>query len=160
MQAKTQPETHLPTNPHTTASAHPTAMDPIQQLIQQMGGLQNLPTMQQPNIAPTPTPTQEDNPIKSLLRQLNVNTNGHPQATTHMDTVWPQPPPQMVPQFNAQNWLAQVRCDYKLIYVKIQVFNCLMIYLSINILFSRLDPFPRCHQVNYLVLCGIYMLKI
>ncbi|KYN44879.1 hypothetical protein ALC56_00875 [Trachymyrmex septentrionalis] len=107
-QAKTQPETHLPTNPHTTASAHPTTMDPIQQLIQQMGGLQNLPTMQQPNIAPTPTPTQEDNPIKSLLRQLNVNTNGHPQATTHMDTVWPQPPPQMVPQFNAQNWLAQV----------------------------------------------------
>ncbi|KYM75908.1 hypothetical protein ALC53_13621 [Atta colombica] len=107
-QAKTQPETHLPMNPHTTASAHPTAMDPIQQLIQQMGGLQNLPTMQQPNIAPTPTPTQEDNPIKSLLRQLNVNTNGHPQATTHMDTVWPQPPPQMVPQFNAQNWLAQV----------------------------------------------------
>jgi len=119
MQAKTQPETHLPTNPHTTASAHPTAMDPIQQLIQQMGGLQNLPTMQQPNIAPTPTPTQEDNPIKSLLRQLNVNTNGHPQATTHMDTVWPQPPPQMVPQFNAQNWLAQVCCGYKLIYVKI-----------------------------------------
>lgn len=26
-----------------------------------------------------------------------------------MDTVWPQPPPQMAPQFNAQNWLAQVR---------------------------------------------------
>lgn len=108
-QAKTQPETHLPTNPHTTATAHPTTVDPIQQLIQQM---QNLSTMQQPNIAPTPTPTQEDNPIKSLLRQLNVNTNGHPQAS-HMDTVWPQPPPQIVPQFNAQNWLAQVRF-YKL----------------------------------------------
>ncbi|XP_071555029.1 GIGYF family protein Gyf-like isoform X1 [Temnothorax nylanderi] len=107
-QAKTQPETHLPTNPHTAASAHPATVDPIQQLIQQMGGMQNLPpTIQQPNIAPTPTPTQEDNPIKSLLRQLNVNTNGHPQAT-HMDTVWPQPPPQIVPQFNAQNWLAQV----------------------------------------------------
>ncbi|XP_012534011.1 GRB10-interacting GYF protein 2 isoform X2 [Monomorium pharaonis] len=107
-QAKTQPETHLPTNPHTTTPAHPTTVDPIQQLIQQMGSMQ--PTMQQPNIAPAPTPTQEDNPIKSLLRQLNVNTNGHPQATTtHMDTVWPQPPPQMVPpQFNAQNWLAQV----------------------------------------------------
>ncbi|XP_011687407.1 PREDICTED: PERQ amino acid-rich with GYF domain-containing protein 2 isoform X2 [Wasmannia auropunctata] len=109
-QGKTQPETHLPTNPHTTAPVHPATVDPIQQLIQQMGGLQNVPTMpQQPNIAPTPTPAQEDNPIKSLLRQLNVNTNGHPQAATHMDTVWPQPPPQMVPpQFNAQNWLAQV----------------------------------------------------
>ncbi|XP_025075378.1 GRB10-interacting GYF protein 2 isoform X3 [Pogonomyrmex barbatus] len=106
-QAKTQPETHLPTNPHTTAPAHPVTVDPIQQLIQQMGGMQNLPTMPQPNIAPPPTPTQEDNPIKSLLRQLNVNTNGHPQVP-HMDTVWPQPPPQIVPQFNAQNWLAQV----------------------------------------------------
>jgi len=125
VQAKTQPETHLPTNPHTTASAHPATVDPIQQLIQQIGGMQNLPTMQQPNIAPTPTPTQEDNPIKSLLRQLNVNTNGHPQ-TTHMDTVWPQPPPQMVPQFNAQNWLAQVR--YKLYYLrKVQVLNDLFI---------------------------------
>lgn len=72
-----------------------------------MGGIQNLPTVQQPNIAQTPAPTQEDNPIKSLLRQLNVNANGHPQ-TPHMDTVWPQPPPQMAPQFNAQNWLAQV----------------------------------------------------
>jgi len=74
-----------------------------------MGNIQNLPTIQQPNIAPTPAPTQEDNPIKSLLRQLNVNTNGHPQAP-HMDTVWPQPPPQIARQFNAQNWLAQVRC--------------------------------------------------
>ncbi|XP_014474042.1 PREDICTED: PERQ amino acid-rich with GYF domain-containing protein CG11148 isoform X2 [Dinoponera quadriceps] len=103
-QAKAQPETHLPTNPHTTA---PATVDPIQQLIQQMGGIQNLPTVQQSNIAQTPAPAQEDNPIKSLLRQLNVNANGHPQ-TSHMDTVWPQPPPQMAPQFNAQNWLAQV----------------------------------------------------
>ncbi|XP_029169789.1 GRB10-interacting GYF protein 2-like isoform X3 [Nylanderia fulva] len=107
-QAKTQPETHLPTNPHAAASPHPATVDPLQQLIQQIGGMQNLPAMQQPNIAPTPAPTQEaDNPIKSLLRQLNVNTNGHPQAP-HMDTVWPQPPPQIAPQFNAQNWLAQV----------------------------------------------------
>jgi len=102
---KTQSETHLPANPHTTASAHSGTIDPIQQLIQQMGSIQNLPTVQQPNIAPTPT--QEDNPIKSLLRQLHVNKNGHPQ-TSHMDTVWPQPPPQIAPQFNAQNWLAQV----------------------------------------------------
>lgn len=109
LQAKTQSETHLPANPHTTAPAHPATVDPIQQLIQQMGGIQNLPTVQQPNIAQTPAPTQEDNPIKSLLRQLNVNANGHPQAP-HMDTVWPQPPPQMPPQFNAQNWLAQVCC--------------------------------------------------
>lgn len=123
-QAKTQSETHLPTNPHTTASNHPA--DPIQQLIQQMGGMQNLPTMPQPNIAPTPT--QEDNPIKSLLRQLNVNTNGHPQATPHMDTVWPQPPPQIVPQFNAQNWLAQVRylVVFKLRLHKIQKHKCLI----------------------------------
>ncbi|XP_029660632.1 GIGYF family protein CG11148 isoform X1 [Formica exsecta] len=106
-QAKTQPETHLATNPHATASPHPAAVDPLQQLIQQMGGIQNMPSMQQPNIAPTPASTQEDNPIKSLLRQLNVNTNGHSQAP-HMDTVWPQPPPQIAPQFNAQNWLAQV----------------------------------------------------
>ncbi|EFN85095.1 GIGYF family protein CG11148 isoform X2 [Harpegnathos saltator] len=106
-QAKTQSETHLPANPHTTAPAHPATVDPIQQLIQQMGGIQNLPTVQQPNITQTPAPAQEDNPIKSLLRQLNVNANGHPQ-TPHMDTVWPQPPPQMAPQFNAQNWLAQV----------------------------------------------------
>ncbi|EZA53350.1 hypothetical protein DMN91_005018 [Ooceraea biroi] len=106
-QVKTQPETHLPANPHTTAPAHPGTVDPIQQLIQQMGGIQNLPTVQQPNIAPAPTPPQEDNPIKSLLRQLNVSTNGHPPAP-HMDTVWPQPPPQIAPQFNAQNWLAQI----------------------------------------------------
>lgn len=70
-----------------------------------MGGMQNIPGMQQSS---TPTATQEDNPIKSLLRQLNVNANGHPQ-TSHIDTVWPQPPPQINPQFNAQNWLAQVR---------------------------------------------------
>ncbi|XP_020285154.1 PERQ amino acid-rich with GYF domain-containing protein CG11148 isoform X3 [Pseudomyrmex gracilis] len=109
MQAKTQPETRLPTNPHTTASAHPATVDPIQQLIQQMGGIQNLPTVQQPNIAPAPTSTQEDNPIKSLLRQLNVNTNSHSQTAPHLDTaVWPPPPPQIAPQFNAQNWLAQI----------------------------------------------------
>nr|XP_012135898.1 PREDICTED: uncharacterized protein LOC100874771 isoform X5 [Megachile rotundata] len=106
-QAKAQPETHLPTTPHSTTPAHPPAMDPIQQLIQQMGGMQNIPGIQQSNINSTPAATQEDNPIKSLLRQLNVNTNGHPQ-TSHIDTVWPQPPPQINPQFNAQNWLAQV----------------------------------------------------
>ncbi|XP_076179792.1 GIGYF family protein Gyf isoform X2 [Ptiloglossa arizonensis] len=106
-QAKTQPETHLTSNPHSTTSVHPPAVDPIQQLIQQMGGVQNIPGIQQSNINSTPPATQEDNPIKSLLRQLNVNANGHPQ-TPHMDTVWPQPPPQINPQFNAQNWLAQV----------------------------------------------------
>ncbi|XP_054009524.1 GRB10-interacting GYF protein 2-like isoform X4 [Hylaeus anthracinus] len=106
-QAKTQPETHLASNPHSTTPAHPPAIDPIQQLIQQMGGVQNIPGIQQPSINSTPPTTQEDNPIKSLLRQLSVNANGHPQ-TPHMDTVWPQPPPQINPQFNAQNWLAQV----------------------------------------------------
>ncbi|XP_061934620.1 GRB10-interacting GYF protein 2 isoform X1 [Apis cerana] len=103
-QAKTQPETHLTSNPHSTTATHPPTVDPIQQLIQQMGGMQNIPGIQQSS---TPTATQEDNPIKSLLRQLNVNANGHPQ-TSHIDTVWPQPPPQINPQFNAQNWLAQV----------------------------------------------------
>ncbi|XP_029052326.1 GRB10-interacting GYF protein 2 isoform X2 [Osmia bicornis bicornis] len=106
-QAKTQPEAHLPSTPRSTTPAHPPAMDPIQQLIQQMGGMQNVSGIQQSNISSAPPATQEDNPIKSLLRQLNVNTNGHPQAA-HIDTVWPQPPPQINPQFNAQNWLAQV----------------------------------------------------
>ncbi|XP_076756248.1 GIGYF family protein Gyf isoform X1 [Xylocopa sonorina] len=106
-QTKTQPETHLTSNPHSSTTAHPPTVDPIQQLIQQMGGMQNIPGIQQSNINSTPPATQEDNPIKSLLRQLNVNMNGHPQ-TSHIDTVWPQPPPQINPQFNAQNWLAQV----------------------------------------------------
>ncbi|XP_015586467.1 GRB10-interacting GYF protein 2 isoform X1 [Cephus cinctus] len=110
-QAKTQTENHLPPSIHSTTPTHSGVIDPIQQLIQQMGGIQNLPAVQQPNInpapAPAPTPTQEVNPIKSLLRQLNVNVNGHPQ-TPQMDSVWPQPSPQMTPQFNAQNWLAQV----------------------------------------------------
>ncbi|XP_015430986.1 PREDICTED: PERQ amino acid-rich with GYF domain-containing protein 2 isoform X2 [Dufourea novaeangliae] len=106
-QAKSPQDTHLTSNPHSTTASHPPTMDPIQQLIQQMGGIQNIPGMQQTNINSTPPATQEDNPIKSLLRQLNVNANGHPQAP-HMDTVWPQPPPQINPQFNAQNWLAQV----------------------------------------------------
>ncbi|XP_043260032.1 GRB10-interacting GYF protein 2-like isoform X1 [Colletes gigas] len=106
-QAKTQPETHLPSNSHPTTPPHPPAVDPIQQLIQQMGGVQNIPGIQQTSINSAPPAMQEDNPIKSLLRQLNVNANGHPQ-TPHMDTVWPQPPPQINPQFNAQNWLAQV----------------------------------------------------
>ncbi|KOC67726.1 PERQ amino acid-rich with GYF domain-containing protein [Habropoda laboriosa] len=106
-QAKTQPETHLTSNPHSTTATHPPNVDPIQQLIQQMSGMQNIQGIQQPSINSTPAATQEDNPIKSLLRQLNVNANGHPQ-TSHIDTVWPQPPPQINPQFNAQNWLAQV----------------------------------------------------
>ncbi|XP_076236016.1 GIGYF family protein Gyf isoform X2 [Calliopsis andreniformis] len=106
-QAKAQPETHLPSNPHSSTPAHLPTVDPIQQLIQQMGGMQNIPGIQQTNINSTPPATQEDNPIKSLLRQLNVNANSHPQAP-HIDSVWPQPPPQINPQFNAQNWLAQV----------------------------------------------------
>ncbi|XP_078044339.1 GIGYF family protein Gyf isoform X5 [Augochlora pura] len=108
-QAKLQPDaTHLTSNPHSNTAAHPPAVDPIQQLIQQLGGMQNIPGLQQTNINSTPPPAaQQDNPIKSLLRQLNVNANGHPQ-TAHVDTVWPQPPPQITPQFNAQNWLAQV----------------------------------------------------
>ncbi|XP_071873870.1 GIGYF family protein Gyf isoform X1 [Bombus fervidus] len=106
-QAKTQPETHLTSNPHSSTTAHPPTVDPIQQLIQQMGGMQNISGLQQSSINSTSAATQEDNPIKSLLRQLNVNANGHPQ-TPHIDTVWPQPPPQINPQFNAQSWLAQV----------------------------------------------------
>lgn len=72
-----------------------------------MGGMQNISGLQQSSINSTSAATQEDNPIKSLLRQLNVSANGHPQIP-HIDTVWPQPPPQINPQFNAQSWLAQV----------------------------------------------------
>lgn len=106
-QAKTQPETHLTSTPHSSTTAHPPTVDPIQQLIQQMGAMQNISGLQQSSINSTSAGTQDDNPIKSLLRQLNVNANGHPQ-TPHIDTVWPQPPPQINPQFNAQSWLAQV----------------------------------------------------
>lgn len=112
-QGKPQPDNHMPSpapqNIHPQQSHQPPPpLDPIQQLIQQMGGIQNIPQVQQPiNMPPTaPTPPQEDNPIKSLLRQLNVNANGQPQVP--MDSVWPQPPPQMAPQFNAPNWMAQV----------------------------------------------------
>lgn len=104
-QAKAQTETHLPPSSQTNTTTHPGQMDPIQQLIQQMGGIQNVPTIPQTNL--NSASTQEDNPIKSLLRQLNVNATGHPQAS-HIDTVWPHPPPQIAPQFNAQNWLTQV----------------------------------------------------
>ncbi|KAI4494245.1 hypothetical protein M0802_009114 [Mischocyttarus mexicanus] len=104
-QAKVQPEPHLASSSQTGATGHPGQIDPIQQLIQQMGGIQNVPTISQPNL--NSTSSQEDNPIKSLLRQLNVNATGHPQ-TSHIDTVWPHSPPQITPQFNAQNWLTQV----------------------------------------------------
>ncbi|KAI4483604.1 hypothetical protein M0804_007864 [Polistes exclamans] len=104
-QAKVQPEPHLPSSSQTGTAGHPGQIDPIQQLIQQMGGIQNVPTISQPNL--NSASSQEDNPIKSLLRQLNVNATGHPQ-TSHIDTVWPHSPPQITPQFNAQNWLTQV----------------------------------------------------
>ncbi|KAF7385552.1 hypothetical protein HZH68_013982 [Vespula germanica] len=104
-QAKVQPEPHLPSSSQTNTAGHSGQIDPIQQLIQQMGGIQNVPTISQPNI--NSASSQEDNPIKSLLRQLNVNATGHPQ-TSHIDTVWPHSPPQITPQFNAQNWLTQV----------------------------------------------------
>ncbi|XP_011306453.1 PERQ amino acid-rich with GYF domain-containing protein 2 [Fopius arisanus] len=103
-QAKTQSDNHMP------STAHP-PIDPIQQFIQKIGTGQNLPPPQStitPTINPPPAqPSQEDNPIKSLLRQLQVSANGHPQAHP-IDSIWPQPPPQINPQFNAQNWLAQV----------------------------------------------------
>lgn len=111
MKAKSQADNHHPPNLHAAAPVHSgEPVDPIQQLIQQMGGIQNLPTPPQTNLTPqmpVPQPPQDDNPIKSLLRQLNVNANGHPQAHP-MESVWPQPPPQMAPQFATQNWLAQV----------------------------------------------------
>lgn len=117
-QAKVQNDTvsHLPSNPHSVPPpVHTPALDPIQQLIQQMGGIQNLPGPQ-PSINPSPIQQQqpqqqqsttEEDPIKSLLRQLHINANGHSQSH-QMDSIWPQPPPQINPQFNAQNWLAQV----------------------------------------------------
>ncbi|XP_066603534.1 GRB10-interacting GYF protein 2 isoform X2 [Prorops nasuta] len=117
-QTKAQGDSHLITNPHPSSTTHPAPpMDPVHQFIQQMG-VQNLQDVLQHNIAPSasvptptpapiPTPPQEDNPIKSLLRQLNVNANGHTPPTP-VNTVWPQNPPQITPQFNAQNWLTQV----------------------------------------------------
>ncbi|CAD6237108.1 GSCOCG00002144001-RA-CDS [Cotesia congregata] len=117
-QAKVQSDTvsHLPSNSHSVPPpVHNPALDPIQQLIQQMGGIQNLPGPQ-PSINPSPMQQQqpqqqqstpEEDPIKSLLRQLHINANGHSQSH-QMDSIWPQPPPQINPQFNAQNWLAQV----------------------------------------------------
>ena len=115
-QAKAQAENHLPPNTHQPPPVHPGPVDPmIQQLIQQIGGIQNLPTPSQPNRNPqmppvTHPPPQNDNPIKSLLRQLNVNANGHPQGHP-IESVWPQPPPQMHSQFATQNWLGQVSFD-------------------------------------------------
>ncbi|XP_057342048.1 GRB10-interacting GYF protein 2-like [Microplitis mediator] len=112
-QAKVQSENHLPPNPHPVPPVlNPTpTLDPIQQLIQQMGGIQNLPGPPQPSINPSPIQQQqsapEEDPIKSLLRQLHINANGHSQSH-QMDSIWPQPPPQINPQFNAQSWLAQV----------------------------------------------------
>lgn len=113
-QAKSQAENHLPPNPHQPATVHTGPVDPIQQLIQQMGGIQNLPTLTQQNMnqqLPVPQSPQDDNPIKSLLRQLNVNANGYPQVCP-MESVWPQPPPQINPQFTTQNWLAQVKTTF------------------------------------------------
>ncbi|XP_048505447.1 GRB10-interacting GYF protein 2 isoform X3 [Athalia rosae] len=105
-QAKTQSENQLPPSMHPTTPTPAGTIDPVQQLIQQMGGIQNLHGMQQPNMTPASTATPEDNPIKSLLRQLNVN--GHPQPT-QIESVWPLPPPQIAPpQFGTSNWQSQM----------------------------------------------------
>ncbi|XP_046594566.1 GRB10-interacting GYF protein 2 isoform X2 [Neodiprion lecontei] len=106
-QAKTQSENHLPPTMHPTTPTHPGTIDTVQQLMQQMRGIQNLHGIQQPSMTPTPASTPEDNPIKSLLRQLNVN--GHPQAT-QIESVWPHPPPPQMapPQFGNPNWQSQM----------------------------------------------------
>lgn len=92
---------------HPTNAAHSAPLGFLQQMIQERNNQQNLPGMQTSPMVVNPTPTQENNPIKSLLRQLNVHANGHPQVP--VDSVWPQPPPpHIATQFNAQNWLAQV----------------------------------------------------
>lgn len=117
-----------------------------------MGGMQNIPGIQQSS---TPTATQEDNPIKSLLRQLNVNANGHPQ-TSHIDTVWPQPPPQINPQFNAQNWLAQVCETYYLLLSILGKYNFIN---TVNIILFRLDRYQLFLLVNCLHHYGICILK-
>ncbi|XP_063988224.1 GRB10-interacting GYF protein 2-like [Diachasmimorpha longicaudata] len=102
-QAKTPNDTHIP----PAGVVHPgQAVDTLQQFIQKIGSGPNLPPPQTTINAPPQAP-QDDNPIKSLLRQLQVNANGHPQGHL-VDSIWPQPPPQINPQFKVQNWLAQV----------------------------------------------------
>lgn len=106
-------------------------IDPIQQLMQQMSGIRNLPPMPQatmatspPQLQPQPPPPQQDeNPIKSWLRQLGVNANGplqqqqqlpnvspvSSQSQPPIDSVWHHQPPPNLAAFNAQTWMSQVR---------------------------------------------------
>lgn len=103
-QGKTNENHHPPSHPTVPVHSGP-GVDSIQQFIQKIGNNQNLPGP--PHMNPPAQP--DDNPIKSLLRQLQVNANGHPgHHLAPSDSIWPQPPPQTAPQFNAQNWLAQV----------------------------------------------------
>lgn len=92
---------------HPNAAQHSAPLGFLQQMIQERNARQNMPGMQPSPINSAPQPMTEDNPIKSLLRQLNVHANGHPQVP--VESVWPQPPPHITPPFNAQSWLAQVR---------------------------------------------------
>ncbi|XP_033224108.1 GIGYF family protein CG11148-like isoform X2 [Belonocnema kinseyi] len=106
MQAKSQMENHMAPGGHPNAAQHSAPLGFLQQMIQERSARQNMPGMQPPPINSAPPPMSEDNPIKSLLRQLNVHANGHPQVP--VESVWPQPPPHITPPFNAQSWLAQV----------------------------------------------------
>ena len=112
--AKSQMGNHMAPSGHPSVTPHSAPLGLLQQMIQERNTRQNLPGMQSTSSL---TPTQEDNsikqtnllnnPVKSLLMQLNAHSNGHPQVP--VDSVWPQPPPHITTPFNAQNWLAQVR---------------------------------------------------
>lgn len=106
MQTKTQLENHLAASGHPTNAAHSAPLGFLQQMIQERNNPQNLPGMQTSPMVVNPASAQENTAIKSLMRQLNVHSNGHPQVS--VDSVWPQPPPHIATPFNAQNWLSQV----------------------------------------------------
>ncbi|CAB0035546.1 unnamed protein product [Trichogramma brassicae] len=120
--AKPAPEpVHVPSNNPHQSQIPQNPIDPIQQLMQQMN-IRNVSTMPQtPPPPPVQTPPQpsatvseDENPIKSWLRQLGVNTNGPMPTQKHqpqpqMDSVWHQTPQQNpMPAFNAQTWMSQV----------------------------------------------------
>lgn len=90
--------------------------------MQQLSNIRNLPPippqatmMSSPQTIPQPT--QEENAIKSWLRQLGVTGNGlqqqqpQPPAPTQpqpqLDSVWHQPSSHLQ-TFNAQSWMSQV----------------------------------------------------
>lgn len=102
---KPSQDNHVPPqNLHASST-----IDPVQQLMQQMSGMRNIPHTQMPphTINPNPPSTSEENAIKSWIRQLGLNANGPPKPP-QVEAVWPQPPPHLA-QFSSRNWMPQVK---------------------------------------------------